>query len=541
VIVTTLLALRLGRWGIIGFGLVAFANALLQAAGFYQVAGHTEAQRRAFGRSMSILAEQFTVIIAPPMSPDTVGGYVQWRAFGFLAILFAIWGLASASGAARGDEERGLVPAVLAAGVSKPRLITARMAAFALGCIIAALAASAGLLVGVATGGETFSVVTAMQAAIPLAALGICCFSLTFLLAQFASARNATAVAGVVLLALFLVNSLSRSFDFLVRWRPLSPFHYYEQSAPLTPYGTLDATATFILVALAAAAAALAALAFRYRDVGSPLFSLPISGRPASYEPSMSRVWRIPVVRDLWDRRVSLLVWAIGLSALGAVFVVLTKSVVQPLLTIPALTRYFSSFLTGDVYSSFFGYIWFGFAQLLMAGFAITQVARWSAEDTDGRLELILSTPVSRIRIVIERAIMLALGALILAGVSGIAVGIEAHYQSIQLNGPRLIEASLLLVPFTLVYGAIGALLASRLPRATVGLLAAFAFASYVGVQLGPIFKLPEWVQDLSPFKLYGEPLTSGVDPTGLVIMIGIVVGALTASGIVMRRRDIGA
>src|SRR5260370_1996053 len=136
---------------------------------------------------------------------------------------------------------------------------------------------------------------------------------------------------------------------------------------------------------------------------------------------------------------------------------------------------------------------------------------------------------------------MLALGAFILAGVSGIAVGIEANYQSIQLNGPRLIEASLLLVPFTLVYGAIGALLASRLPRATVGLLGAFAFASYVGVHLGPILKLPEWVQDLSPFNLYVPPLTSGVDQTGLVIMIGIVVAALTASGIVMRRRDIGA
>src|SRR5258708_14470900 len=111
VIVTTLLALRLGRWGIIGFGLVAFANALLQAAGFYQVAGHTDAQRRAFGRSMSILAEQFTVILAPPMSPETVGGYVQWRAFGFLSLLFAIWGLCSASGAARADAERSLAPA----------------------------------------------------------------------------------------------------------------------------------------------------------------------------------------------------------------------------------------------------------------------------------------------------------------------------------------------------------------------------------------------------------------------------------------------
>jgi ABC-2 type transport system permease protein len=539
--VTTLLALRLGRWGIIGFGLVAFANTLLQSAGFYQVAGHTEAERRAFGRSMSILAEQFTVIIPPPMSPNTVGGYVQWRAFGFLAILFAIWGLASASSAARGDEERGLVQVLLAAGVSRPRLVLARITAFALGCLIAAFAASAGLLVGVATGGETFNAFTAMQAAIPLAALGICCFSLTFLLAQLASARNATAVAGVVLLALFLVNSLSRTFDFLVPWRPLSPFHYYELSAPLTPYGTLDAMATFILVAVAIASTALAAVGFRYRDVGSPLINLPASAAPASYEMSTAIVWRIPVIRDLWDRRVSLLIWAAGLSALGAVFVVLTKSVVQPLLSLPALTRYFSSFLTGDVYASFLGYIWFGFAQLLMAGFAITQVARWSAEDSDGRLELILSNPVSRVRIVVERALVLALGALVIAAVSSLAVDIEANYQSIRLDAGRLIEASLLLVPFTLVYGAVGALLASRLPRATVGLLGAFAFASYVEVQLAPIFKLPEWVQDLSPFKLYGQPLTSGVDQAGLAIMIGIVVAALTASGIVMQRRDIGA
>ncbi len=38
----SLFALRLGRWGIAGFGGVAFLVTLLQAAGFYQVAGRTE-------------------------------------------------------------------------------------------------------------------------------------------------------------------------------------------------------------------------------------------------------------------------------------------------------------------------------------------------------------------------------------------------------------------------------------------------------------------------------------------------------------------
>ena len=536
-----LLALRLGRWGVAGFGAVAFLVTLLQSVGFYQIAGRTQAERQAFGRSISVLAAQFSVIIQLPTRPDTVGGYVQWRAFGFFAIVFAIWGLAAASGAVRGDEERGIVQALLASGLSRPRMIAARFAAFATAAIVAALAASAGLLVGVASGGETFSPVTTLEAAAALAALGVCCYSLTLLVAQFTSARNTTAFAGMLFLALFLINSLSRTFDELVRWRWLSPFHYYDQSSPLAPGGTLDVPATLLLLGIAIAAASLAAFAFRYRDVGSPLIGLPTTARRPSYEMSRSPVWRVPVVRDLYERRFSLLVWTVGLSALGAVFVLLTKAIVKPLLAIPELAPYFAIFVNGNIYASFLGFIWFGFAQLLMAGFAITQVARWTAEDSDGRLELLLSTPVSRPRVVVERLIALTLGALVIAAASGVGVGLEAHSQSIDLNNRRLAEASLMLVPFTLVFGTVGALLASRIPRATVGILGAFAFASYLTVQLGPIFKLPAWAQDLSAFKLFGQPLTSGVDQTGLAIMLVIVVVGVIASAIVMERRDIGA
>jgi ABC-2 type transport system permease protein len=420
-------------------------------------------------------------------------------------------------------------------------LIAARVAAFATGSVVAALAAGAAFLIGVASGGESVSSAAAVQAAIALAALAICCYSLTLFFAQLTSARSAIAFAGVILLALFLINSLSRTFDFLVPWRWLSPFHYYEQSSSLVPGGTLDVRATLILLAAGITAAALAAQAFRLRDVGAPLVKPPTWRRPPTYRMSRSILWRVPIVRDLYDRRIGLLVWSAGVSALGAVFVVLTKSIVKPLLAIPALAPYFSAFVNGDVFTSFFAYIWFGFAQLLMAGFAIAQVARWTAEDSDGRLELILSNPISRVRVVLERAIVLTLGALIISSASGIVVGLEAHSQSIELDGRRLAEATLLLVPFTLVFGTVGAVLASRIPRATVGLLGAFAIATYVLVQLGPIFKLPAWLVDASPFKLYGQPLSAGVDQTGLGIMLGIVIIGIGASALVMQRRDIGA
>ena len=119
-------------------------------------------------------------------------------------------------------------------------------------------------------------------------------------------------------------------------------------------------------------------------------------------------------MRELYEQRVGLLVWTVGLATLGAIFVVLTKAIVEPLLTIPGLARYFSAFVHGDVYPSFLGLIWLSFTQLLMAGFAVTRVARWSAQDSDGRLELILSSPVSRAGVVIERVVVLAVEALII-------------------------------------------------------------------------------------------------------------------------------
>ena len=56
------------------------------------------------------------------------------------------------------------------------------------------------------------------------------------------------AAAGVLLLGLFLVNSLSRVFDSLSTWRWLSPFRYYDLSQPLPPGGHFEVRALLVLV-----------------------------------------------------------------------------------------------------------------------------------------------------------------------------------------------------------------------------------------------------------------------------------------------------
>ncbi|HKB18699.1 MAG TPA: ABC transporter permease subunit [Candidatus Dormibacteraeota bacterium] len=535
-----LLGLRLSRWGIAGFSLVAFILTLIQTVGFYQIAGHTPAERAVFGQSMARLAAEFVALFPPPLHPETVEGYVQFRGFSPLTILFAVWALTSATGFARGDEERGVVEATLASGTSRPALVAARVASFALGVAVASAAAGAGFVVGAASGGESVPAAGSIEACALVAAVGFACYGVALLAAQFATARAATALAGALLLSLFLANSLSRVLTWLSTWRWLSPFRYYELSQPLPPGGYFDVRGFVVLIGIGLVAAAAAGVAFTRRDIGAPVVRLPSAPHRRSYDAANMPAWRIPVVRGLYERRLGVLAWAAGMAAIAAIFVALTRTIVQVLLSIPTLRGYLSIFVHQQLYPAVLGYTYFDVAELMFAAFAIVQVARWSAEDTDGRLELMLSEPISRAAVVVERMAVLLVGALIVTGVAGLTLFYASHYQGIDLNGQRVVGASLMLVVFALVFAGAGSLLAAWNPRAAVGLVGGFAFASYLDNELATIYKLPAWVQDLSAFKLFGTPLLTGVDNRSLALMLLLALAGLGSSILVMQRRDVG-
>ncbi len=515
-----LFGLRLGRWGLIGFSAAAFLSILAQTAGFYQIAGHTPAERGAFGASMSALAAQFVALFPAPIRPDTVGGFVEFRGIHPLGILLCVWALVSATGFARGDEERGIVEATLATPTSRIALVASRAAAFTIAIAVASAAACAGYVVGVAFGHETAELRGVLEDGALLVALGLACYALSIFVAQLVPGRAATAAAGGLLLGLFLLNSLSRVLQSLVAF---------------------DVRGFLVLVAIALVGTAAAALAFTRRDLGSSLIPFPARHRPVSFAPSANPLWRIPVVRGVYERRLGLLAWSAGMAAVAFMFVLLTRTIVNVLLSVPSLLPYLSIFVRQQIYPAVLGYTWLNVAQLLFAALAITHVARWSAEDVDGRLEMTLSQPSSRSAVVVERMAILTVIALVVSAISGAALFVNSHAQGIDLNAERLVAASLMLVPFALVFAGAGALLAAVNPRAAVGVLGAFAFASYLDVELATIFKLPAWLQDLSAFKLFGTPLLTGVDGRSLTLMVALALAGLGSSILLMQRRDIGA
>ena len=238
------LALRLGRVGAIAAGAIGVVAAMAQPLAFAQLAGDTPAERAVFAQQMEILARQLTYLLPLPQQLGTMAGWIEWRAIGALEVILAFWAVMAASGAGRGDEERGLVEHWLAQGVSRGRYIGSRIGAFALlaTVVVALTLAAAG--VGSALGKEPVPASALALQGIALVGLVLCCYAIALFAAQLVTTRRgAVALGGGALLVLYLIDVVARSSGAeSIRW--ISPFWLYDQNHPLTNGGMLDVPKT---------------------------------------------------------------------------------------------------------------------------------------------------------------------------------------------------------------------------------------------------------------------------------------------------------
>jgi ABC-2 type transport system permease protein len=453
----------------------------------------------------------------------------------------AVWALFSATGAIRGEEEHGLLETWLSTGLSRSRLIATRLASFTIVAGIAIAATALACALGAAVSGSPLGAGRLLGESAALLALAVACLGLSLVAAQLVTTRRAAAGwGGATLLVLFLLNSLNRTAEHPGPSRWLSPFSYYDQSRALAPGGHFDLAATAVLLAAALALTVLAAGAFVRRDLGAALFQRRAASSEAVHRPARNPMLRLPVLAAVYEQRIGLAAWLVGTGLMAIFFVSLAKQTADLMQKIPSLRGYLSALAGGNVEQAFIGFFWFGILQLILAAYAITQVSHWSSEDTEGRLEMMLSEPIHRWRVVVERAATLALVTSLIIVVGVLVTMAAAPGSHITLDAGDVLRASFPLLPFGLTFGACGAALAGQAPRVAVTLLSAYAVASYLLSQLGPLFGWPGWVTNLSVFQLYGTPLSSGVDWSGLWALIGIMLLGFAAALMTMQRREVG-
>jgi len=494
-----------------------------------------------YAKHPELLVPDTQVVIENPgmrvlglVTGPTIGGYTLHRDALTLAVLAALMSVFAVVRHTRQAEELGREE-MLGAGV------VGRYASLGAAVLVALAAnvALAGLLgFGMIVAGQPVS--GSLVAGTSIALVGVAFTGVAAVTSQLASTtRGASGLAGAALGGSFLLAALgnmlgtvdSAELRVTSAWPAwLSPIGWSQQMRPFAD--NLWWPAGLSLVALGVFSWAAVVLVGR-RDVGRGM--LPERTGAAHARPSLlsptGLVWRL--------QRGALLGWAIGLVGFGLVFGALSEQISG---LEGAATEWYATF-GGD--ADLVGAYWASMMQIAgmaVACYVVTLLLRLHHDESQGTLEPILGTAVSRLRWLAAYAVNALAGAALLMLLFAVAMVITGGLvlgDAASLLGD-LVGAALVQLPAIGVLGAAVLALVILVPRWSVGLSWALVVAViFVGPMFGPSLGLPTWLLDLSPFThVPNAPAVSvSMGPVlGLVAVCALLAGA---AAVAMRRRNL--
>jgi ABC-2 type transport system permease protein len=207
----------------------------------------------------------------------------------------------------------------------------------------------------------------------------------------------------------------------------------------------------------------------------------------------------------------------------------------------PELDQIFRDVVPGVDMTTAGGFLQFAFVQVgcIVVGFAAaTLVAGWASDETSGRLEMLLATPLGHGSWAILSGLGVYAAIAALTVILALAVGIGAASAGSNALTPMGGSATLGLYAAAVagVGFAIGGVFRTSIAAETVALL---VFATFLIDLLAPALNLPEWVHQLALTAHLGRPMVGEWDGAGIAACVLLAVGGLLTGGWGMRRRDV--
>jgi ABC-2 type transport system permease protein len=193
----------------------------------------------------------------------------------------------------------------------------------------------------------------------------------------------------------------------------------------------------------------------------------------------------------------------------------------------------------GYITSSVYGLL----GPILLSIFAIATGTRLVAgQEEDGTLELELTAPIGRVRVLLERLVALWLNIVVLVGVLTVATMLLVVALDLDVELVNIAAGSLGLLLLITGFGTLGLAVGAITGRRAVGLgvAAAFAVGAYVLDAIGPTVDAA-WMTTVSPYSWYlvERPLFNGFDWQGLALLATIPLIAAVAGVWGFARRDL--
>ena len=487
---------------------------------------------------------------ADVVAVDTIGGYATFK-IGIFIFLIAVWPLLAASRMLRGEEDRGSLDVLLS--LPRPRL---RVALEKLAAMWTALLAM-GLLIGLLAfaGGRKFggdfglgdALLFGLNLAMVCAVIG----GLALLISQFTHEGGPAAGWTAGLLLIFIVLDMVHRVIPNSAWiSRLSPIYYYNLSKPLVPSHGANAGAMLLLLALALFFSGAAVWLFARRDVGG---TVPLPRWLQLPQPAPSRA--LPLgdwsLRSVYARSVGMIAmptvwWTLGIAGFAGWMVFAVQQMETRLSALftssPTMITLIKNLGGGDAsLSTGFLSAMFVLLPLFLMAFAVTQVSTWSADEQDGRLELVLATPQRRLSVLLGRFAALASATIVIGMITLLASAGAAAATGLKLDSGNLAAATLGMIPLGLLIAAIGYLASGWLrTSADTGLLSFVLVIWFFISFIGPELHWPDATLRLSAFYYYGTPLLHGLQLTSVWGVVAATAVALSLGALRFIHKDIG-
>lgn len=463
----------------------------------------------------------------------TLGGYITFKYSAIFALGTAAWSILALSSTLAGEARRGSLDFVAAAAFGKRRIALEKLAAHVTllvlaMAILAVMTTFSSNVFGEASLGDQISLLSSVGFALWVGFIALFFGGLAFALSPLLGRAGSAGVAGLAMAVLWVTNGLGVGGPLLA----LSPFTWTFDHVPLV--GVYDWAPLALVGIVGVAFLAIGVELFSRRDLGVTAgLSLPAL-------PAVVLGVHGPTARAFGEQLPRALSWGIGLGLLGILYASLAGVLADQIGSSPDLVATFAVLFPSVDLSSSGGWLQL-YAELLYiaAGFAAaTFVSRWASDETDGRLEVLLATPMARARWVVAggAAALLAIVAMTVLFAAGVGLGSASGGLA---SGEAIVGCAALGLYAAAIVGvgfAVGGLWRTSLAAEIAALV---VVATYLIDLIVPPLKLPDLIHQLALTAHMGQPMIGQWDATGVVACLVIAVGGILLGAWGMSRRDV--
>jgi ABC-2 type transport system permease protein len=468
---------------------------------------------------------------------ETMGGYIQYKYGGFFPLVTGLWSILALSGTLAAEVRLGSLDLVAAAPIGMRRLALEKLLAHV---AMVALAMSV-VMVAIWVAGSAFAILpgdeipfaAAVGFALWLGLMALAAGSVAFALAPFLGRGAALGIAGAVMFGGFIMNGYQTAIPELAPFANLTWFGWTGNHIPLA--GRFDWASLTLVAAVALVLFAVGTEAFARRDLGQT------SAIPWPKLPRALLGLRGPFGRAVSERLSTTIAWGVGLGLFGLMMGSAGRSFSEQLANSPELLKAIQSLFPGVNIISEGGFLQLVFIEfgLILAGLAAASlVSAWASDETSGRLELLLTTPMPRTMWAAANGLAVFVSVALVVVFAGIGIAIGAMSAGGDVATPVVGTAALALYGMALagIGLAIGGLFGAGIAGTAVAVI---TILTWLLDFLVPSLDLPEQLQQLALSSHMGQPMVGVWDVPGIVLCLVLAFGGLAIGTWGFARRDL--